>query len=157
LPVVSYRFREEAWRRAQATRLGVTLLFTDQHAWPDARIVRGYRSQHHVEGAFRDLKDTEHLALRPQRHWTDQKIRVHVYCCVLALLLGGLLRRELDRKGIQRSLPAILEDLGQIQEVCLAYAPADGAEPQFQVTLTQMTEDQKALYDALDLGRYRSP
>jgi transposase len=157
LPVLNYRFREEAWQRMQATRLGTTILFSDQHQWSDAQIVRGYRSQHHVEDAFRDLKDTEHVALRPQRHWTDQKIRVHVYCCVLALLLCGLLRRELDQKGIRRSLPAILEDLGGIQEVCLAYAPTDGAEPQFQVTLTQMTEDQQALYDALDLGRYRSP
>jgi transposase len=157
LPVLNYHFREEAWQRLQATRLGTTILFSDQHEWSDAQIVRGYRSQHHVEDAFRDLKDTEHLALRPQRHWTDQKIRVHVYCCVLALLLCGLLRRELDHKGISRSLPALLADLGQIQEVCLAYAPTEGAEPQFQVTLTEMTEDQKALYDALDLGRYRSP
>jgi transposase len=157
LPVLSYRFREEAWQQMQALRLGKTILFTDQDEWSDAQIVRGYRSQHHVEDAFRDLKNTEHLALRPQRHWTDQKIRVHVFYCVLALMLCGLLRRELDKKGIKRSLVAILEDLGQIKEVCLAYAARAGAEPLWQVTLTQLTEDQQALYDALDLGRYRSP
>ena len=137
--------------------MGKTILFSDQHEWSDAQIVRGYRSQHHVEDAFRDLKNTEHLALRPQRHWTDQKIRVHVFYCVLALTLCGLLRRELHNKGISRSLLAILEDLGQIKEVCLAHAPASAAAPVFQVTLTQMTEDQQALYDALDLGRFRSP
>ena len=141
----------------QQTRLGKAILFSDQDDWSDAQIVRGYRSQHHDEGAFRELKDTDHLALRPQRHWTDQKIRVHVFYCVLALTLWGLLRRESDKKGIKRSLVAILEDLGQIKEVCLAYAPAGGAGPQFQVTLTQRTEDQQALYDALGLGRYRSP
>jgi transposase len=157
LPVLTYRFREEAWQQLQDGRLGKTILFSDQDDWSDAQIVRGYRSQHHVEAAFRELKDTEHLALRPQRHWTDQKIRVHVFYCVLALTLCGLLRRELHNKGINRSLVAILEDLGQIKEVCLAYAPAGGAGPQFQVTLTQLTEDQQALYDALGLGRYRSP
>ena len=157
LPVLSYRFNEEAWQRMQADRLGKTILFTDQDSWSDARIVRGYRSQHHVEDAFRDLKNTEHLALRPQRHWTDQKIRVHVFYCVLALTLCGLLRRELHNKGIKRSLVAILEDLGQIKEVALAYAAAGGAAPWWQITLTQRTEDQQALYDALDLGRYRSP
>jgi len=157
LPVLSYRFREEAWRQVQATRLGKTILFSDQDGWSDAQLVRGYRSQHHVEDAFRELKNTEHLALRPQRHWTDQKIRVHVFYCVLALTLCGLLRRELHHKGIARSLLAILEDLGQIKEVCLAHAKAPGAPPQFQVTLTQLTEDQQALFDALDLGRYRSP
>jgi transposase len=157
LPVLSYRFRAEAWQQMQAERLGKTILFTDQDEWPDAQIVRGYRSQHHVEDAFRDLKNTEHLALRPQRHWTDQKIRVHVFYCVLALTLCGLLRRELHNKGIARSLVAILEDLGQIKEVCLASAGRTGAALAWQVTLTQMTEDQRALYDALDLGRYRSP
>lgn len=157
LPVLNYRFREEAWQQMQQQRLGKTILFTDQDDWSDARIVRGYRSQYHVEDAFRDLKNTEHLALRPQRHWTDQKIRVHVFYCVLALTLCGLLRRELHNKGIRRSLVAILEDLGQIKEVCLASAGPTGAEPAWQVTLTRMTEDQRALYDALDLGRYRSP
>jgi hypothetical protein len=119
--------------------------------------VRGYRSQHHGEAAFRELKDMAQLALRPQRHWTDQKTRVHVFYCVLALTVCGLLRRELHNKGINRSLVAILEDLGQSKEVCLAYAPAVGAAPAWQVTLTQLTEDQRALYDALDLGRFRSP
>jgi transposase len=157
LPVLSYRFNEEAWQRMQEERLGKTILFTDQDSWSDARIVRGYRSQHHVEDAFRELKNTEHLALRPQRHWTDQKIRVHVFYCVLALTLCGLLRRFLHNKGIKRSLVAILEDLGQIKEVALAYAQAGGAAPEWQVTLTQRTEDQQTLYDALDLGRYRSP
>jgi transposase len=157
LPVLSYRFREEAWQQMQAERLGKTILFTDQDEWPDAQIVRGYRSQHHVEDAFRDLKNTEHLALRPQRHWTDQKIRVHVFYCVLALTLCGLLRRALHNKGINRSLVAILEDLGQIREVCLAYKQAVGAELAWQVTLTQLTQDQQTLYNALDLGRYRSP
>jgi ketol-acid reductoisomerase len=75
----------------------------------------------------------------------------------LALTLCGLLRRFLHNKGIKRSLVAILEDLGQIKEVALAYAAAGGAAPWWQITLTQRTEDQQALYDALDLGRYRSP
>src|SRR3954471_21013205 len=156
LPVLSYRFREEAWQRLQATRLGKTILFTDRTDWTDAEVVRGYRSQHHVESAFRDLKQVKHLSLRPQRHWTDQKIQVHVFYCVLALMLCGLLRRELDGRGIKRSLPVLLEELGQIREVCVVYPAAEpGAEPTLQLTLTELTEEQRALYEALDLGRYR--
>jgi transposase len=157
LPALSYRFREEAWQKLQTTRLGKTILFSDQDEWTDGQIIKGYRSQHHVEDAFRDLKNTKYLALRPQRHWTDQKIRVHVFYCVLALTLCGLLRRELHKKGIQKSLVAILEDLGQIKEVCVAYTMTSATAPEFQFTLTQLTEDQRALYDVLDLGRYRSP
>jgi transposase len=155
-PVLSYRFCEAAWQRLQATRLGKTILFTDRTDWTDAEVVRGYRSQHPVESAFRDLKQVKYLSVRPQRHWTDQKIRVHVFYCVWALMLCGRLRRELDRRGIRRSLPALLEELGPIREVCVAYPAAEpGAEPTLQLALTELTEEQRALYEALDLGRYR--
>ena len=157
LPVLSYRFREEAWQQLQATRLGKTILFTDRTAWTDAEVVSGYRRQHPVESAFRDLKHVKHLSLRPQRHWTDQKIRVHVFYCVLALMLCGLLRRELDRRGLPRSLPALLEELGQIREVGVVYPAAEpGGEPTIGLTLTELTQEQRALYEALNLGRYRS-
>jgi hypothetical protein len=76
---------------------------------------------------------------------------------VLALLLCSLLRRELDRQGIRHSLPELLEELGQIREVCVVYPAAEpGGEPTIQVTMTELTEEQRALYQALDLGRYRS-
>src|SRR4051794_4732789 len=156
LPVLRYRFLEEAWQQLQSTRLGKTILFTDRTDWTDAEVVRGYRSQHHVESAFRDLKNIKYLSLRPQRHWTDQKIQVHVFYCVLALMLCGLLRRELDHRGIKRSLPALLEELGQIREVCVVYpAATPGAEPRLEMTLTELSEEQRALYQALNLERYR--
>jgi len=76
---------------------------------------------------------------------------------VLALMLCGLLRRELERRGIKRSLPALLEELGQIREVGVIYPAAEpGAEPTLRLTLTELTEEQRALYQAPDLGRYRS-
>jgi len=156
LPVLRFRFLEEAWQELQGTRLGKTLLFTDRDDWTDAAVVRGYRSQHHVESAFRDLKHVKYLSLRPQRHWTDQKIQVHVFYCVLALMLCSLLRRELDRLGIRRSLPSLLEELGQIREVCVVYpAATPGAEPRLEMTLTELSEEQRALYQALNLERYR--
>jgi len=158
LPVLAYRFEEKAWQELQSTRLGKTILFTDQDTWSDAQIVKGYRSQHHVETAFRDMKNVHYLALRPQRHWTDQKIQVHVFYCVLALMLCGLLRRELDRKGIKRSLPALLEDLGQIREVCVVYPTSQTQPiPKVAITLTALSKEQQALYDALDLRRFLSP
>jgi hypothetical protein len=149
--------REEAWQQLQAPRLGKTILVTDRDDWTDAAIVRGYRSQHHEEAAFRDLKNPRFLSVRPQGHWTDQKIRVQVFCCVLAWLLGSRLRREVTRHGLQLSLPQVLEALGEIREVGVV-DPARGAEPaRLQVTLSEMTPTQQALYDALKLGRLRAP
>ena len=158
LPVLKYQFRTAAWQDLQQTLLGKTILFTDQASWSDAEIVRGYRGQHEVESAFRCLKSPYHMSLRPQRHWTDQKIRVHVFYCVLSLLLCSLLRRELHRQGIDRSIPALLEELSQIREVgILRSGQTEGEPPRLEMTLSRLTEEQRRLYDVLDLGRYTAP
>ena len=87
LPWLIYHFDRRAWNRLQKTLLGKTLLFTDNADWSDVGTVRCYRAQHHVETGFRCMKDAHHIGLHPQHHWTDQKIRVHVFCYVLALML----------------------------------------------------------------------
>jgi transposase len=141
----------------QRTLLGKTILFTDNDDWTDAARVRGYRGQHQVETAFRHLKNPQYLALRPQHPWTDQKIKVHVFCCVLALTLCSLLRRELQGRGIDRSIPALLEELSQIREVAVLYPPPEsGGSPTIRTTLCQLSDSQQALYKTLDLQRYHN-
>lgn len=154
---MTYRFNHQAWTRLQKTLLGKTLLFTDNDDWSDAEIVRGYRAQHHVENGFRCMKDPHHICLRPQHHWTDQKIEVHVFCCVLALMLCSLLRRELEHQGIDLSIPVLLEELEKIREVGVVYQPQDKRRsPIIKMTLSKLSEQQQKLYDTLDLKRYRA-
>ena len=158
LPVLSYRFDHRAWERLQTTLLGKTLLFTDNDAWTDAEIVRAYRGQHQVENAYRCMKDPLHIALRPQYHWTDQKIEVHVFYCVLALMLCSLLERELSRRAIKTSFARALDQLGKIREVAVIYPPQDPKRPPtVKTTLSAMADEQRTLFEALDLQRYLSP
>ena len=158
VPELSYSFDHAAWDDLQRTLLGKNILFTDNHHWTDADIVAGYRGQSCVEDGFRSMKDTEHIALRPQHCWTDQKVKVHVFTCVLALMICSLLRRELHRRGIERSIPKILEQLGKIREIGVVYPPPKGkSKPVLRMTLSRMTPDRRAMFDALDLERYRSP
>ncbi len=118
-------------------------------------LVRGYRARHLVESAFRQLKDTDCIAIRPQYHWTDHSIRVHVLCCVLALALCCLLQRELGRLGVDGSIPALLRDLAGIREVDVVYPAAqEGAEPEVRTTLTEMSAEQESLYGLLQLAQY---
>ena len=157
LPKVNYRFQRRAWEQLQRTLLGKTLIFSDNADWSDGELVRGYRAQHRVQSAFRQMKDTDSIAIRPQHHWTDQNIREHVFCCVLALTLCGLLQRELSRAGICRPVQVILSELGGICEVNLLYPPREaGAEPELRTTLSQMSAEQRCLYDALGLEKYLS-
>jgi transposase len=80
-------------------RLGLRMLMTDRHEWSSEAISDAYHSQAWVEFGFRNLKNPYHLGLRPQYHWTDQKIRVHVFTCVLGLLLMSILYGRARRAG----------------------------------------------------------
>jgi len=46
-------------------------------------VVLTYKSLAKVERAFRSLKSID-LHIRPIRHWNDDRIRAHVFLCMLA-------------------------------------------------------------------------
>lgn len=100
---------------------GRRILMTDQHQWSTAEIIMGFRGQAKIENVFRTFKNPFHDAIRPQYHWTDQKIRVHVYCVILGYLLARLAyvkaTKEMNYKG---SLEKFLEDLERIRIAVIA-------------------------------------
>lgn len=157
LPHLSFRFRKDVWNHLCSTLLGKTILFTDRHDWSDEQIVLAYRAQHHVETAFRRMKDPRFVSFRPTFHWTDQKLRVHAFYCVLALMIVGLLRRKLDQAGIRLSFSAIIEKLADINEILLLYPGPEKAEAAFtRIVLSEMDEVQSQIVSVLNLDRYRT-
>ncbi len=155
-PRLRYHVKESAWNSLQHTLLGKNILFTDQEAWNDEEIVRGYRGQHHIEEAFKRMKNPHFVSWRPLYHWTDQKIRVHAFYCVLGLLLSSLLRRTLAQKGIDLSIMRILSTLSKIKEVALIYA-GPGSRTLPVISYSSLTPLQERLVEALDLKRFQAP
>ncbi len=94
---------------------GKRILITDRHEWSDEEILLAYRGQSHVEAAFRQLKDDEHMAVRPQYHWTDQKIHVHTFICLLGFLLGRIVEHEARDLGYSQGLSGLLDLLGTVR------------------------------------------
>lgn len=154
-PQLSYHTDANALSRLVRTHLGKTILFTDNDDWTNEEIVLAYRSQHHVEDAFRQMKHPHFLGWSPMFHWTDSKIRVHAFYCVLALTLSSLIQRTLHQKGIDLSIPRMFELLGGIRETFVIYPRKRGQRKHpAKASLSTMSDDQKALYKALDLRRY---
>jgi transposase len=58
-------------------QLGFRIIMTNRHDWSTVDIIKAYYGQSFIEHAFKNLKNPHHLALKPQFHWTDQKIIVH--------------------------------------------------------------------------------
>ena len=156
VPALSFRTDTGALARLTRTQLGKTILFTDNQDWSEEEIVLGYRAQHHIESAFRDMKNPHFLGWSPMFHWTDSKIRVHAFYCVLALTLTSLLQRALHQKGHDLSVARMLELLGGIKEILLVYPKAVGEKkPRTAACLSTMEEEQRQLFDQLNLSRYQ--
>jgi transposase len=152
---LSFRTDQAQLRRLERELFGKTLIVTDRDDWSDEEVVCAYRAQNHTEQAFRQLKDPEFLAARPIFHWTDQKIRVHLFCCVLALMLQNLLWREAEQGGIECSPKRLLQELRELTEVELLYAPAGGGAGRPRVVrklATQPSALAHKLADTLDFG-----
>jgi transposase len=155
-PSLSYRTDTAALGRLMRTHLGKTILFTDNADWSNEQIVLGYRAQHHIESAFRDMKNPHFLGWSPMFHWTDSKIRVHAFYCVLALTLTSLLQRALHAQGLDLSLTRMMELLGGIQEVLLLYPRQQGEKhPRTATCLSERDAEQEKLLEVLNLRRYQ--
>jgi transposase len=133
---------------------GKRILFTNRDTWPVAEIVAAYRSQAGVESGFRQLKDPHLVSFSPMHHWTDQKIRVHMFYSVLALTIAHLMRRQAERAGLHMSVRELLGELSGIQETVLLYHDGGKGRPRAQRLLTDMTPDQTQLAELFDIKRY---
>ena len=136
-------------------QFGKTILFTGNADWSEEQIVLAYRSQYHIEDAFKQMKNPHFLGWSPMFHWTDSKIQVHAFYCVLALLLTSLLQREVARKGEPLSINRLLEELGGIRETLVVYPRRQGQRQASTATcLTRMTALQQRLFSLLGLRRF---
>jgi len=142
-----------ARRTLEEELFGKRVLFTDHDDWEVADVIAAYRSQHHVESDFRQMKDRTVVSFNPMFHWTDDKIRVHVFYCVLALALARLMRREAAQAGLDMSVRELLCSLGEIEETVLLYQ-GDRGRPRARRMLTEMDATQVRLYDLFGLAAH---
>jgi transposase len=151
---LSFRTDAAALRRLETEIFGKRILFTDRDNWPVADVVAAYRSQADVEAGFRQLKDRHVVSFSPMFHWTEQKIRVHVFYCVLALAVAHLMRRQAERAGLQLSVRELLARLASIEETVLLY-PSTGGRPKARRMLTEADPVAARLAEIFALDAYR--
>jgi hypothetical protein len=142
-----------ARKKLEAEQFGKRILFTDHDDWTHAQTIAGYRSQSEAEADFRQMKDPHVVGFSPMWHWTDQKIRVHAFYCVLALAVARLMRRHAAQAGYPMSVRELLATLAGIEETVLIY-PSTGGRPRARRMTTDMSTTQHRLYDLFGLDAY---
>lgn len=90
---------------------GVLVLETTEKKLSAREIVAQYKNLQDIERGFRTLKSS--LDLRPNYHWTTERIKAHVFICVIALQISRLIRKRL--RGIGYSWERAIERLRGIK------------------------------------------
>lgn len=78
---------------------------------PPEKVAKAYMDLQEVERDFRCLKGQ--LRLRPNHHWTDKRIRAHIFICVLALQMERYITTRLS--GLGYSLAKAIESLQRMK------------------------------------------
>jgi transposase len=124
-------------KHLQEHYFGLRILATSHEGWPAAQVIEAYRGQARVERAFRDLKDPWVCAFRPQFHWTDQKLVIHAFTAVLALILGRVLLRRAQAVGFRGTPRALIQRLSTLRTSTLLQSGKNGGRPRVR----QQVED----------------
>jgi len=123
---------------------GKKLLITDHEDWPTEEIINAYYEQDSIEKIFRSSKDPEHFSFRPIFHWTDQKIRAHIFICLLGLTMTTVLQKEAEKRGIKISKNRLLEELNGVRE---SWIKEDGTTGKIVRKLEKMSSIQEQLWE----------
>ena len=125
---------------------GCYVVFTDVSKEDISAVeaVKSYKSLIQVEQAFRNLK-TAQLEIRPVYHKTDERIKCHVFICMLAYYVMWHMRQRLkplvdiDGVGENRkySFDYILENLKSIRYETVSFMDA-------QTTIVSTPTDEQA-------------
>ena len=131
---------------------GFRIIMTNRHAWSTQEIIKCYYGQAFVENAFKNIKNPYHLAVTPEFHWTDQKIKVHFFTCVLGYLLASIVWKIARGKcGYAGTLDNLLDALGGVRLAALIEPKAGGGE-KVDYCLERMSPEEQKLVEAFGIG-----
>ncbi len=114
-------FRKNYYRIGRhIERFGKNIIVTSHPEWSTDEIVTASVDRYMVEQAFRQSKDDDQVQFSPIRHWTDDKIRCHIFTCVAALAYLRLIELRLERHGVQITARTAMEQMHRLHS-CLCW------------------------------------
>jgi transposase len=96
---------------------GKNIIITDNTDWSTVDIVQANLDRWEVEDRFRLSKNDDCVAMSPFRHWTDGKIRCHIFTCIAAMTYLRRLELRLSDKGINRCAEDVMKDMSRLHSI----------------------------------------
>ena len=116
-------FRKNHYRLSRhIDRFGKNIIITDNADWTTGEIVNASLDRWAVEDGFRQSKNDDLVAMMPIRHWTDSKIKCHIFTCIAAYALLRLIEIRLRRAGLTLTAQDAMKQMRQLHS-CLMWLP----------------------------------
>ncbi len=114
---LSMSFRKNAYLVERKQSLfGKNIIITDNMDWMTEDIVQASLDRWQVEDRFRISKDDDLVGVSPVRHWTDSKIRCHLFTCVVAMTYLRRIELRLAAAGLKRTAADVMEDMRRLHQ-----------------------------------------
>jgi len=115
---LSMSFRKDVYKISRKQSMfGKNIIITDNTDWTTREIVQANLDRWQVEDRFRLSKNDDLVGTRPIRHWTDSKIRCHLFTCVAAMTYLRRLELKLASAGISRTAEDVMDDMQHLHSV----------------------------------------
>lgn len=149
---LQFDFNGAGFQKLLTHRLGRTMLVTPHLDWTAEQVVAAYSGQQRIEQVFRGLKDGDWLGWGPMYHWTDSKIRVHAFYCMLGVSLLQFMYKQAQTAWPGLSMEQMIDELRQIGQFVLLYPPQGDKGPRrAAIVQSKQTFPQQQLAKVLGL------
>jgi transposase len=143
-PTLSLEIREQVVQEV-VQGLGKTILVTDQEEWSGPEICEANIDRCIVEEQFRQTGITLQEVLLPQYHWTESKLKVNIFVCMVALTYLILLCQRLTQAGLLITPKEAMEELRALRTAVFWHPQ----EEKLKRRLVPPTDTQLAILQAL--------
>jgi transposase len=114
---LSMSFRKNAYlAEHKQSMFGKNIIITDNIDWTTGDIVEASLDRWQAEDRFRLSKDDDLVGASPIRHWTDSKIRCHLFTCVVAMTYLRRIELRLASARIKRTAADVMKDMQKLHQ-----------------------------------------
>lgn len=150
---LSMSIRKDAYQvQRRRASFGRNIIITDNTDWTTSEIVQASLDRWQVEERFRQSNDDDLVNTIPIRHWTDSKIRCHLFTCVVAMTHLRRLELRLRAAGMKLTATGAIEELRCLHSVLTIGDGRSKPERRIETPTKTQAEVLKALGAKIDDG-----
>lgn len=129
---------------------GTFVIQTNNPDFEGEKLVKVYKNLNAVETAFRIIKND--IDIRPMYHWKEERVKGHIYICVLAYFVTIAIEYIAQGKKVNKSACKILNELNKIGLIEIALPNGDK-----KFALTKINKEQQSYLNAFGIKKMKIP